>query len=502
MPKVATPSNARPPLRRVVVIEDSVIHFEVLELRLRAEYPGLEDVQCLDSPLDLLERIAAFGPDLVITDYHMPGYDVLATLTALRQRWPRLPVLVMSGQVGEERAVQLLKAGASDFLPKARLEQLARVIDRELAESQAQTDKARLQQQLDNQRLLNQAVIDQVPVGLWMTSPDGTVLHASQCGAELMSDLGALHDDGLHAVGAWWVDTGQPMEPADAPAARAIGQGQALPARLARVLDKDGRERFLSCAAAPLLAQDGSSLGAVVTALDLTSEVQLRERLRQAEMRVRQLSQNQSESHELQMANLSRELHDNLGQVLSLLKLHLGAAARRDLPSARRKIEIDQALPLVDMALSRLREVCGDLWPSELRDFGLGPALASVCSAAARASGMAVSCNETGRAHPLAASSLLGLFRVGQQAVTNALRHSSAAAVQLELDWQDNTVSLTITDDGTGFDTAAACLPTQHGLRGMRERIELLGGTLRIDSRPGHGTVVQASLPARVGEKT
>ena len=64
MPKVATPSNARPPLRRVVVIEDSVIHFEVLELRLRAEYPGLEDVLCLDGPLDLLERIAAFGPEI------------------------------------------------------------------------------------------------------------------------------------------------------------------------------------------------------------------------------------------------------------------------------------------------------------------------------------------------------------------------------------------------------------------------------------------------------
>lgn len=172
----------------------------------------------------------------------------------------------MSGQVGEERAVQVLKAGASDFLPKARLERLALVIDRELAEVQAQT------------------------------------------------------------------------------------------------------------------------------ALDLFSEVQLQERLRQAEARLRHLSLHQSESHELQMANLSHELHDHLGQVLGLLKLHLSAAARRDLPSARRDLEIDQALPLVDMALGRLREVCGDLWPSELRDFGLGPELAGVCRAAARASGIAVTC--------------------------------------------------------------------------------------------------------------
>lgn len=365
---------ARPRLRRVLVIEDSEIHFEVLNLRLRAEYPSLEAVLCLGDTLDLLEKISAFGPELVITDYHMPGYDVLATVTALRQRWPRLPLLVMSGQVGEERAVQLLKAGASDFLPKARLERLALVIDRELAEVQAQT------------------------------------------------------------------------------------------------------------------------------ALDLFSEVQLQERLRQAEARLRHLSLHQSESHELQMANLSRELHDNLGQVLALLKLHLSAAAQPDLPSARRALEIDQALPLVDMALGRLREVCGDLWPSELRDFGLGPALAGVCRAAARAGGIAVTCNETGQPRALASSSLLGLFRVGQQALTNALRHAGAASVRLELDWQDAAVTLTVSDDGRGFDASAPCLPSQHGLRGMRERMELLGGRLCIDSRPGHGSSVQARLPARAGE--
>ncbi len=233
---------------------------------------------------------------------------------------------------------------------------------------------------------------------------------------------------------------------------------------------------------------------------DLTADMQLHERLRQAEVHVRKLSLNQFELHERQMANLSRELHDDLGQVLSLLKLHLGTAARPDLPAERRSVEIDEALPLVNMALSRLREVCGDLWPSELSDFGLGPALTRVCGAAARAGGITVSCGEVGQPRPLASSSLLGLFRVGQQAVTNALRHSGAARVQLELRWTDTAVALCVTDDGIGFDVQAPRQAKQHGLRGMRERMELLGGSLHVESRRGQGTAVHASVATAFAE--
>lgn len=336
-------------LRRVAVIEDSAIHFEVLEQHLRAHYPGLQAVAWIRDATAILDRLAAFGPDLVITDHHLPGYDIVTTLTLLRQRWPSLPVLVMSGRVGEESVVQLLKAGANDFLPKARLERLPLVIDRELAEAQAKQAQTRLQRQL--------------------------------------------------------------------------------------------------------------------------------------------------ELHERQMAELSRELHDNLGQVLALLKLHLGTAAQPDTAPPRRAAEIDAALPLVDLALSRLREVCGDLWPSELRDFGLGPALAGVCTAAARAAGITVSFDEAGQPCRLASSSLLGLFRVGQQAVTNALRHADAATVQLQLRWSETAVALQVSDDGIGFDVQVPGLPSQHGLRSMRERMELLGGSFQVASHAGQGTTVQAQLP-------
>ena len=169
------------------------------------------------------------------------------------------------------------------------------------------------------------------------------------------------------------------------------------------------------------------------------------------------------------------------------------------MPQERRQLELDEALPLVDLALSRLREVCGAMRPSELSDFGLVPALRSMCAAAARASGV-----DAALSHELADEALFAqldpalqtaLFRVAQQALTNALRHAQASVVRLVLSHQGGTVELRVTDNCCGFNPDQPLQPSQQGLRGMRERMELLGGRFELSSLPEHGTTIRASVP-------
>ena len=117
---------------KILIAEDEPSLQQNLQWMLELE--GYEVATACDGREGFAQACAA-RPDLVITDFHMPGYDLIATLRALRRRWPLLPVLVMSGLVGEEAAIQVLKAGASDFLPKSRAERLSMVIDRELAEA-------------------------------------------------------------------------------------------------------------------------------------------------------------------------------------------------------------------------------------------------------------------------------------------------------------------------------------------------------------------------------
>jgi two-component system, NarL family, sensor histidine kinase UhpB len=483
-----------PALRRVMLVDDSEIDAELLRLRLQGQYPGLQEVRWVREGLAVLEEVQDFEPDLVITDFHMPGYDLIATLRALRRRWPLLPVLVMSGLVGEEAAIQVLKAGASDFLPKSRAERLSMVIDRELAEAGAKRVEMQLRAALERQHAVYQAIIDEVQAGLWIVSPQGVIERTNHHGAQMMGGAPALVLEEFAAVEGWWVDTGQPIGPHDWPGARAIRHGERVVPRLMRVRNFAGEWRHFSCGASPLQAADGHSLGAVISAVDLSSEVELQDRLRHAEALLRQLSRNQNAQHERQMARVARDLHDNLGQLLSLVKLHLGSAARTDLPLQRRALEIEEALPLVDQALIQLRDVCNDLLPSELSDFGLFPALASLCSAAGRASGLAVQASESGSPRAIEPALQLGLFRVAQAALTNALRHAAADVVQISLEWQPGDLALKIIDNGVGFDLQVPRAPMQQGLRGMRERMELLGGALTVDTSAGCGTTVCARL--------
>jgi two-component system, NarL family, sensor histidine kinase UhpB len=484
-----------PPLTCVLIVDDSEIDAELLRMRLQAQYPSLTEIHWVREPASVLDEIAERTPDLVITDYHIPGYDLVATVTELRARWPTLPVLVMSGLVGEEAAIQVLKAGANDFLAKSRSESLPMVIARELAEAHAERTRIRLKADLEAQRRLNEAIIDQMPAGVWILSPAGVIERTNRHGAAMMGGSPRIDIEGLARIEGWWTDTGEPIRAHDWPGARALERGEQVPPRLMRVRTYRGELRELSCGAAPLHSEGGSLLGAVITAVDMTAEVELRRRLAEARTHLRKLSVNQSLQHEQQMTRVSRELHDNLGQVLSLLKLHLGSAANRELSVARRQLEVDEALPLVDLALNRLREVCNDLRPTELSDFGLGVALASLCAAAARASGIDVSIAEEGAPRTLDGSLQVGLFRVAQQALTNALRHAGAETVRMVLNWRDDAVALCVSDDGSGFDLAQPRLPTQQGLRGMRERIELLDGELEIASTPGSGTRIVARIP-------
>ena len=476
-------------LRRVLVIDDSEVDAELLELRLREQYPGLTDYKWLREPAGLIDKVATFRPDLVITDHHMPGYDVIATVSEMRRRWPTLPVLVMSGLVGEEAATRVLKAGANDFLPKSRSERLPLVIDRELAEARAAEVRASLQAALERQRRINQAIFDQAPTGMWMLSAQGQVVQSNLQGDRMLANLSATERAKFLAAPLW-------LEPAmQAPEA---SNTQMAPQQFC-VRTQTGEDRHFSCDAAHLTAEDGSSMGVVVTATDVTDEVQLRERLLRAQGRLRNLSINQTAWHERQLATVSRELHDNLGQVLSLLKLHLGSAARSDMPESRRQLELDEALPLVDIALSRLREVCGAMRPSELSDFGLVPALRSMCAAAARASGV-----DAALSHELADEALFAqldsalqtaLFRVAQQALTNALRHAQASVIRIDLSHQGGTIELRVTDNGCGFNPDQTLQPSQQGLRGMRERMELLGGKFELNALPDQGTTIRASVP-------
>ena len=193
---------------------------------------------------------------------------------------------------------------------------------------------------------------------------------------------------------------------------------------------------------------------------------------------------------------VARELHDALAQTLFSLGLTAGAAAAlvRTDPD-RAEAELATVQDLARAAASEVRSLVFELRPTALDVDGLAPALAKHLELVGRAHGLdvAMTSSGSGRVDPATEAQL---FRIAQEALTNVVRHASARSASVALVVGDDAVTLTVADDGEGFDPAARAIRARRlGLTSMRERAAALGGGLTVDSIPGEGTTVSVVVP-------
>jgi signal transduction histidine kinase len=194
---------------------------------------------------------------------------------------------------------------------------------------------------------------------------------------------------------------------------------------------------------------------------------------------------------------LSHELHDELGQTLTALKLRLQVAARTGGGSGA----LAQPLEIIDDLIARVRRISLHLRPPLLDEIGLVPALRAYLQSQAAVSGVAIDLDAEeapeGTSSRLPPEQEIACFRVVQEAITNVLRHARATRIDVRIARSPRRVSLSVRDDGCGFDPVTlddAATRGHLGVPGMRERIVARGGQFRLMSTPGHGTAVEVDL--------
>ena len=220
--------------------------------------------------------------------------------------------------------------------------------------------------------------------------------------------------------------------------------------------------------------------------------LQERERARQ------QLLRKVISAQEDERKRLARELHDETSQTLAALRVHLemAAAAAPEGPSREHVVEARQ---LASRSLDELQRLMHDLRPSVLDDLGLVSAIQWYAERRLGAKGIAVRCEVSTGELQLPYELETALFRAVQEVLTNVERHAGAEQVLIQLSAQDGRFTVEVEDDGCGFDLASVKPSPADmrglGLLGIRERVELVGGTVAIDSSPGGGTRVVIDVP-------
>jgi signal transduction histidine kinase len=204
------------------------------------------------------------------------------------------------------------------------------------------------------------------------------------------------------------------------------------------------------------------------------------------------------EIQEAERRHLARELHDEIGQLLTGLSLilHPENTATADALLAR----FAQAQEIVDEILARVRKISADLRPADLDQLGLLPALLGLVERFTGLTGILVDFQHKDVAARFAPEIETAAYRIVQEALTNTARHAGVTSVTVRV-WTDRgLLNLQIQDAGCGFVPAEVlAAPRSSGLIGVQERALLVGGSVSIESAPGAGTVVSAELPLRAG---
>ena len=231
--------------------------------------------------------------------------------------------------------------------------------------------------------------------------------------------------------------------------------------------------------------------------LRAASERHARELESLVEMRTRELSALSTHLQELsekEKSELARNLHDELGGLLTAAKMDLSwLQSRVTEPTLQERLA--QLGAVLDEAMDLKRRVVEDLRPSLLDHFGLPTALrAYVDSACAKAGLRAdIVVSEDGAAMPK--ETAIALFRIVQEGLTNIIRHAGARCVSLRFTVDGNACRFTLSDDGRGFDAGDPKFRWSHGITGMRQRVRALGGQFEIESTPGAGTTLRVDVP-------
>jgi signal transduction histidine kinase len=358
------------------------------------------------------------------------------------------------------------------------------------------TQSKRAKEAVSESQQLLQLVLATLPVGVTVVDRQGDILLANAVLQRIWGSppIARGSERWAQSVGSWH-DSGRRIAPDEWASVRALSNGETSLNELIDIETHDGQPRTIQNSAAPIRSGDGQIVGAVIVNEDVTERVRAQKELQDSATRLQHLSHRLLTIQEEERRHLSRELHDEFGQLLATVTLHLHAA--RSVAGPKAQPSLDESIVLLQQAGTQVRSLALELRPTMLETGGLESALRWLAEQHQQRTGIVT--QVVGHLAEVSGDPASACFRVVQEALTNVVRHAHARHVWIELSQREGCVELVVRDDGVGFDVTKtlqrAASGGNLGLLGMRERVEILNGHLKIESRVGEGTRICIALP-------
>lgn len=477
------------PLRILIVedIEDDAL-LEVRQLREAGYEP--EHLR-VDSPEAMIQAIEQRSWDIVIADYSMPRFSGLDALRIAKGKGRDIPFILVSGTIGEELAVEAMRAGADDYIMKDSLSRLGPAVERELKQAESRRARRCAEQALRKSEEKYRTIIKTALDGMLMLNPNGEIsdVNDSYC---RMSGYTRQELAGMSIAD---IEVHENYQDAMKHIAEARKAGsKRFEARHRR---KDSTE--FPVAVSLSAGQIGDETFFIAIIRDTTEPKQTERRLLDYQARLKSLTAELVLAQERERRRIAVGVHDQIGQKMALAKLET-ESLMSNVSDTQITASLTKTCRLIEQVVHDAHSLTFELSNPVLYEIGLDAAIESWLDDHITA-GSKLKYSVVSDPSPLRPDlkTRIVLFAVVRELLANVAKYAGATRVQVSIRDDNGRITIHVEDDGVGFDVSRLERAVKEtggfGLFHAQERVEYLGGTFTITSAPGKGTRICISIP-------
>jgi PAS domain S-box-containing protein len=466
----------------ILIVEDSFIVAFHLKKTLESEGYGVVATEA--SGEDALKLLETQKPDLVLMDIMLSGkLDGIETTRLIRSKY-NLPVIYITALTDKETIQRAKITEPFGYLTKPFEDrEIFTVIEMALYKHDIESKLRQSEEKyFSTVRSISDAVI--------IIDEQYNVIYLNPS-AEVTTGwvLAEVQNQPIFNV-LRLIDSVTEEYPVN-PLQCAVGPGRvnSLPENLV-LLSKHGKERPIGEGSlSPVIDSKGKFMGLVVIFKDISEKVDHEKLVRELEKK--RLSA-LLEGQEQERSRIAKDLHDGLGQLLNAIKMNINFLGEKE-------TKYNILYRLIDEAIQESVRISENLLPSKLKDFDLATCLRSLCNQIDESSQIPITFESLCSILDVEKTQKINFYRIAQEAINNAIKHSEASMISVQLNEEEDRIQLVIEDDGKGFPkTKPYDQSKHHGLVNMEERAQIMGGKLTIESDADRGTLIIVEAPVNI----
>jgi two-component system sensor histidine kinase UhpB len=471
---------------KILILEDSDADAQIILRLLNKSNPGYE-FNIVVNKKSYLEALDNYKPDVVLSDNSLPQFNATEALKILRERSTFIPFIMVTGTIPEEYVVDIIKSGADDFILKDRLARLPIAI--EVALKQKITEKEKLEAEEANS--FKAGLLNTIGQAVMATDPHGIISFWNKA-AEKM--YGWTSEEAINKNIADLIPTQQTKQQFNE-MIRELKDGRPWSAEL--TMQRKDRTVFpVFINNAPIYDHEHNLSGIIGISSDITERKNAEKDILDLNNQLRRLSSHLQSIHEEERIRVAKDIHDELGQQLTGLKMEISWLLKKLEPGDKMTRQRgNDILNLIDKTVKAVRRISANLRPTVLDDLGLIEALEWQSKEVEKQSGIKVNFKTTIKDLDVSGTISTELFRIYQEVLSNVQQLANVQVVLANLQIINNNLILEIKEGGHGIDLLGKNNKRALELMGIKERATTLGGQYELKNENGEGTEIKISIP-------